>query len=395
MAAPASTVSQFDKLFLHDIGAGYTPQNVGFLDAWIGREGGLNSPGFNLLNTTQKEPGSVPFNNVGVQAFPNVTEAAQANATALLNGMYNDLLSGFRSNSLSTNQNYQGLHSWSAGPNAAPQKGYWNLAGVPGVDPNNPLSQGDALNSFLTQASSAQALQDLANVQTAETQEQQWVLEQSKQANLEAGYQQENLGLSEADLRSQQAALVRQLGLAPQEQALQEHQYQQQFADMLRNYQTSGHQMASHEAGTGSMFTQGARDDRSNLFKNYQSSTNMLGWQKKAEELNYREQINALKDQQQALARQALRYGISEQEIKSRLAAQLSNIQYGGITSLYPLQQAALNDISTIAVNSVSGQNPPGTTGGGGGGGGKAKPKPKPPSDARNPSVHRGGVRTG
>src|SRR5262252_6067114 len=53
---------------------------------------------YNLLNTTQTEPGSTPFNSVGVQNFTSYTQGVQANAHVLENGLYPDLLAALAHN---------------------------------------------------------------------------------------------------------------------------------------------------------------------------------------------------------------------------------------------------------------------------------------------------------
>jgi hypothetical protein len=211
----------------------------------------------------------------------------------------------------------------------------------------------------------------------AQAQMEQWVQNQSQYARTQSGYDTLNLALSEQDLATQQAALQRQLGIAPRQQAIQEKEYSQEFADMLRNYQTNKESQWSSEAGTGNFFSKGARTDRGNLLADYQSQHNVLALQKQSEEINYREQINQLKDQQAALHRMSERYGISEAEIKTRLAQQLSNIRYGGLTSLYPLSQQLSNDQLSQDLANFYAQSivPTGTTSNSSS---TTKPKPKP-----------------
>src|SRR5215471_11600942 len=347
------TLDQWDRMLLKDIGAKYTPQNVNFLNTWVTREGGMQTKGYNPLFTTQREPGSWTVNSVGVQAFPTMAEGAQANAQVLMGGGYNDILNALRGgNPQINNPAYSDeLMRWSGNSYG----GFGGLGATAGsaqfgapVRPVSSLDAGAALNEKLSAPQVAQAKQDFMFTQQAEQQLQQWIQEQSHQANLEAGYQRAGILLSEADLQAQQKALTREQGLAKYEQGLTEQQYglqeknyTQQFADMLRNYQTNTLQQRASQAAQGDWFTRGGRTDRTNLQKDYLSSKATLERQKagfelgrKGEEANYREQVKQMQDQQQALHRMAQRYGISMQEVESRLKAQLSNIQYGGITSL-------------------------------------------------------------
>jgi len=392
MAAP--TLGQWDYAFLKDIGAPINQANVNFLDAWAAREGGMQTKGYNPLYTTERMPGS---QNVGadlgggqfVQAYPTLAEGAQADANAMMNGLYNNLLGGLRSgNPLGSNYASE-MHTWSGG-------GYSGISGVQPYDPSStfgpfmggggnastsgtPLSggnpppglSGQALqNFFQNQATGKQATKDAYLTQIAEAQLQQWIADQSKYANTEAGYQQQNLLLSEADLQSQQAALVRERTLAGREQgiteqqyALQNKEYGQQFRDMLRNYITNKEQTWGQQAGAGNYFTRGGRDQRTNLQQDYLSSRDMLKMQqrsfllgKRGEELNYAEQVAKMQDEKMRLHRMAQRYGISEEEIKTRLAQQLSNIRYGGLTSLYPLEQQIGQDQLIADLSSIFAQ---------------------------------------
>lgn len=358
MAQPSSpstaTISQWDKLFLHDIKAPDTSANEQFLNTWINREGGGNYA-FNLLNTMQTEPGSTsgvgPNGRPnGIQQFTDVASGALANATALMNGRYNDILGALRGGNPDINAIYPSMKTWSGG-------GYSTLSGT------NQLMGNEQIWGMTNAPAVAQANIDQFWQNQAATGEMQWVQQQQQAARQQAGFQEQNLLLSEADLATQQQALARQLAEAPQQQALTMKNYQQQFADMLRNYKTSGHEMAAREAASGSMFTAGGRDERTNLYADYVSSHGSLQRSQQAEQINYYEQIRQMQDQQQMLKRMSQRYGISEQEIKSRLAQQLSNIEYGGLSSLYPIMNQIAQDQLTAQLGAPGmAPLPPGST---------------------------------
>lgn len=72
---------------------------VDFVIGWTCAESTTNSRAlYNLLNTTQQEPGSVPINSVGVQSFVSFQQGIEANAAVLQNGLYPDLLSALKNN---------------------------------------------------------------------------------------------------------------------------------------------------------------------------------------------------------------------------------------------------------------------------------------------------------
>lgn len=94
------TRDQWSRAFLAAIG-NIVPnqQTVDFVIGWTCAESSTNSTAlYNLLNTTQTEPGSTPVNNVGVQAFTSFTQGVQTNAAVLQNGLYSDLLSALKNN---------------------------------------------------------------------------------------------------------------------------------------------------------------------------------------------------------------------------------------------------------------------------------------------------------
>jgi len=69
---------------------------------WTDYESSAGGAAYNLLNTTQRMPGSWNFNSGGVQNFTSYSQGIQANAIVLENGYYPVLLAALRSNSLAS-----------------------------------------------------------------------------------------------------------------------------------------------------------------------------------------------------------------------------------------------------------------------------------------------------
>lgn len=118
------TRKQWADAFLAAIGnTNPSPQIEDFVINWTAQEG--NYPGgqgtYNLLNTTQPEPGSYGGGTQGnIQYFPNFSEGIQANATVLQNGLYPDLLNALRSNNINALCNGAGnipgeMQTWGTG----------------------------------------------------------------------------------------------------------------------------------------------------------------------------------------------------------------------------------------------------------------------------------------
>src|SRR5258708_2451354 len=117
-AAPAPTGSETSwiKSFLTAVGAPSTPANLSSVSAWISHEGDFATSGNNPLNTTQTNSDSIGTkNSVGVQIFRTPSGGVNANATALLNGLYGDILLLLRSGQGLCGHSLQGLSTWSGG----------------------------------------------------------------------------------------------------------------------------------------------------------------------------------------------------------------------------------------------------------------------------------------
>ena len=95
-APTTETPLSWAEQFLSDLGDVPNPQSEADVEAWETGEGGAgpqwgvanNVAGYNPLNTTQSEPGSVntPGNNPPVQAYPNWQEGLTANVATLQQG---------------------------------------------------------------------------------------------------------------------------------------------------------------------------------------------------------------------------------------------------------------------------------------------------------------------
>jgi len=86
---------------LRSIGAPVTPGNLRLLNAWQRAEGGgtANDANFNPFNTTQPMPGARPINSVGVKAYRSGQQGVRATRETLLNGRYDEIVSGLRAGS--------------------------------------------------------------------------------------------------------------------------------------------------------------------------------------------------------------------------------------------------------------------------------------------------------
>ena len=114
--APSGSETSWIKSFLTAVGAPSTAANVSSVSAWISHEGSFASSGNNPLNTTQANSGSVGTkNSIGVQIFATPSDGVNANATALLNGLYGDILLLLRSGQGLCGHSLQGLSTWSGG----------------------------------------------------------------------------------------------------------------------------------------------------------------------------------------------------------------------------------------------------------------------------------------
>lgn len=93
------TQETFAVDLLNSIGAPTTPANIAFIERWENIEGGHwhNPASYNPLNTTLKEPGSVPFApGASVQAYPSAQIGEQAASATLLEPQYAGVVSGLR-----------------------------------------------------------------------------------------------------------------------------------------------------------------------------------------------------------------------------------------------------------------------------------------------------------
>lgn len=115
-AAPTPTGSERSWIssFLIAVGAPVTQANLNSVSAWIAHEGDFATSENNALNTTQSNSDSIGTkNSIGVQIFKTPSGGVNANATALLNGLYGDILAALRSGNGLCGQTFKGLQTWS------------------------------------------------------------------------------------------------------------------------------------------------------------------------------------------------------------------------------------------------------------------------------------------
>jgi len=372
-SGPLSQAQQWDVGFLGDIGAPVNQTNMNALAAWQSSETGGGMPNralFNLLATTQTEPGSYPINSAGVQAFTSMQQGEQANAQVLLNNPHDAaMLQALRAGN-TTNQGFEAAMA-SGNWGTKPATFYANLqrgGGGPG---------GAAFPG--TVGGLAGGLQGAIGATTAGSSavlEQQLAAQNEGYARQETGFQQQLLGLSQQQLGIQRGALARQEKLVPEEygittreEALQARnlgislqQLQQQRKDISRQSETERLSTVSQQAGSGTMFTGGGRRQISDIAANLKSQLlsntlqqkqvgieqQGLQLQRQQAGLTFREQMAEMQDEQKNLDILAKRYGISGQELEARLQNTIQNINIGA-------QQNVMLDLTGLMQGTTSG----------------------------------------
>lgn len=98
-AAALNTAQAGDKQkwasdFLTRLGMPVTSENVRAVVAWEKAEG--TKAQFNPLATTRSMPGATNFNSVGVKNFASYADGINANAAALTNGRYGNILAALQ-----------------------------------------------------------------------------------------------------------------------------------------------------------------------------------------------------------------------------------------------------------------------------------------------------------
>ena len=142
----SATATDFWSAVLNALGAPPTPLNVGELASWSSREG--TSAAWNPLATTVKEPGSSPFNSIGVQNFSSMFAGEQATAQTLREGYYAPIVADLQAGVPLGASTQQALRIWSFG-------GYSSLPNDPGY--NSPAFGAAASGPSPAPASSAPA----------------------------------------------------------------------------------------------------------------------------------------------------------------------------------------------------------------------------------------------
>lgn len=96
------------------LGMPMTRQNLQFLTAWQGHEGG--GAAFNPLNTTQHMPGASDYNSVGVRNYPTAAVGLAATARTLRNGYYPGIMAALKSGNPTWNARLgANLNTWGTG----------------------------------------------------------------------------------------------------------------------------------------------------------------------------------------------------------------------------------------------------------------------------------------
>ena len=96
-SGPSGPDDPFYRSVLRGIGSPVTPSAMTFLYAWRQAEGG--SARYNPFNTTQKSPGSVAFNSVGVQHYPTPSAGVEATVKTLQSPRYVSIAEALRAGS--------------------------------------------------------------------------------------------------------------------------------------------------------------------------------------------------------------------------------------------------------------------------------------------------------
>ena len=106
--------ASWQQQLLGRMGLPVTPNNLRFLTAWQGHEGG--SAAFNPLNTTQGMPGATNYNSVGVRNYTNPGVGLAATIKTLRNGYYPGILAALKSGNPTWNPLLgKNLSTWGTG----------------------------------------------------------------------------------------------------------------------------------------------------------------------------------------------------------------------------------------------------------------------------------------
>lgn len=159
----------WQRRLLNQLGAPATAANLQFLNEWHLREGGgdKNSAHYNPLNTTQRAPGAVGMNSVGVKAYRNAQQGITATVQTLLNGHYDDIVRGLRSGKATAAQlassaslKVWGTGTWGSSPAGAGASGASATASPPALDG---LASAPVQPAFTVEDAMRESLQALAN----------------------------------------------------------------------------------------------------------------------------------------------------------------------------------------------------------------------------------------
>src|SRR5215471_9621296 len=109
-----ASFQNWQSQLLSGLGVPLTPNNLRFLTAWQGAEGGTAA--FNPLNTTQPWAGASKYNSVGVRNYQNAQAGLAATLETLRNGNYPAILAALKSgNPIWNPQLGANLSTWGTG----------------------------------------------------------------------------------------------------------------------------------------------------------------------------------------------------------------------------------------------------------------------------------------
>lgn len=365
-ATPAPTYgTPWEQQFLKDIDAPDSSQNATFLSAWLQAEGPNSLAYNNPFNTTQQETGSYSVNSAGVQGYGSMNAGLLANAAALEQNHpgYNQLLGFLRQGNVDPaimGQVLQGS-AWGTHDIGAVLQG-WGDKLPPGYDQLMGQFAGNLQKNGPQIASGA--VQD-TNIRNQQMLNQLLAQINSQYATQEAGFQQQNVALSEQQLGIQRGQLARLqteypalFKLQQQQNTLTDQGYAQQIGDVNRNFAYNVAGSTSGAAGAGTLFTGGHRADINQLRADRGSQLHTIGRERQSlklseqsEFIQFQEQMSGLKDQSKNLDILAQRYGISKQEIQARLQNTLNQMNVSSqMTASDLAQQLAQTDIGMNAL---------------------------------------------
>lgn len=159
---------------------------------------------------------------------------------------------------------------------------------------------------------------------------------QSDYLNQQAGFDTQNLNLTQQQYGIQEGGLNREATLLPQLNAIAQQQYdlQTQQANQSAQQQTRGSNSAA--TASGAYTSIGHNQQLGDIQSQLQNSLQNIGLQRQQHNLSYEEQLAALGDSRKQLGIMESRLGISRDEITARLQNGLNQL---GLSSAMSVDQ--------------------------------------------------------